>query len=283
VTRPAPAALLERYLRVLGFTGSPGVSLSALGELVSRHLRRVPFENVSKLLLIGRESAGRVTRLEEFLDGIEHHDLGGTCYTSNPFLTELLRALGYEAALYAADMDTPYVHTSIRVRLDGRDWHIDVGYAGPFVEPIPLDRLPYEIAWGNDRYVFSQSESGHTLTMFTGDALRHRYVVHPPPRAASFFDPIVLRSFKPGRTFMRCLRITKFFDDHAVELRNRRLSVIRADSVAERSVDSLADLRRAVDVEFGMPRCRIEEAVAVLERLTGQAFFGTAPWRDSTD
>jgi hypothetical protein len=38
-----------------------------------------------------------------------------------------------------------------------------------------------------------------------------------------------------------------------------------------------------VDVEFGMPRCRIEEAVAVLERLTGQAFFGTAPWRDSTD
>jgi arylamine N-acetyltransferase len=284
VTQPALAPLHERYLHLLGFAESPPVTVPALGDLVSRHLCRVPFENVSKLLLFWREGAGRVTRLSEFLDGIEHHDLGGTCYTSNPFLAELLRALGHDAVLYAADMDEPNVHTSIRVRLDGRDWHIDVGYAGPFREPIPLDRLPYEIAWGNDRYVFDRSGDVHTLTMFTNGVLRHRYVVHPPPRTASFFEPIVLRSFEPGRTFMRCLRITKFFGDRAVELRNRKLSIISsAGSATERSVDSLADLRRVVDEEFQMPRCRIDDAVGVLERLTGQEFFGTAEWRDSSE
>jgi arylamine N-acetyltransferase len=270
-------------LRLLGFSGEPPASLSALVELVSCHLCRVPFENVSKLLLIGREGVGRVTKLDEFLDGIEHEDLGGTCYTSNPFFAGLLGALGYDAALYGADMDTPNVHTSIRVRLDGREWHIDVGYAGPFREPIPLDRLPHEIGWGNDRYVFERCGDVHELTMFTCGVPRHGYVVHPPPRAASFFEPIILRSFEPGRTFMRCLRITRYFDDRAVELRNRRLSTITAGSVTERSVDSLAELRRAVDEEFEMPRCRIEDAVGVLERLTGQAFFGTTPWRDSTD
>lgn len=275
--------LHERYLRVLGLSAPPPVSLSALTELVSRHLCRVPFENVSKLLLIGREGAGRATRLEEFLDGIEHHDLGGTCYTSNPFLADLLDALGYDAALYGADMDNPDVHTSIRVSLDGRAWHVDVGYAGPFRGPIPLDRLPYAISWGNDRYLFDRHGAGHVMTVFTNGARRHGYVVHPPARDAAFFEPTILRSFEPGRTFMRCLRITRFFEDRAVELRNRRLLRVTAAAVVETSVDSLEDLRRAVDDEFEMPRCRVEEAVATLERLNAKAFFGSDPWRDSTD
>lgn len=274
--------LHERYLQMLGFA-EPPAGLAGLRSLVDRHLCRVPFENVSKLLLFAREGRGRQTTMEEFLDGIEHCDLGGTCYTSNPFLADLLGALGYDAALYAADMDVPNVHTSIRVRVDGRQWHVDVGYAAPFREPMRLDCLPHEIAWGNDRYLFDRHGEAHMMTVFTNGQRRHGYVVHAPARAESFFHPIVLRSFEPGRTFMRCLRITRFFDDRAVELRNRRLLRVTADRVVETTVDSLAALRRTVDEEFQMPRCRIEEAVSVLERLNGQGFFGPAAWRDSTD
>ena len=100
------------------------------------HICRVPFENISKLLLIGREGTPRPTRLPEFLDGIERQDLGGTCYSNNPFLVELLRALGYDADLLGADMSSPNVHTVIRVRLDGAEWHVDAGYGGPFWRPI---------------------------------------------------------------------------------------------------------------------------------------------------
>jgi len=53
---------------------------AALDEIVRRHLCRVPFENVSKLLLLGREGAGRVTTLAEFLDGIEHRDLAAPAF-----------------------------------------------------------------------------------------------------------------------------------------------------------------------------------------------------------
>ena len=81
----------KRYLRILGFSAPP-VGLSGLKELVFRQVCRVPFENVSKLLLFGREHRGRVTLLNEYLDGIENLDLGGTCYTANPYFAELLQA-----------------------------------------------------------------------------------------------------------------------------------------------------------------------------------------------
>jgi arylamine N-acetyltransferase len=282
LTAPRPGPLHERYLRLLGVSTTPA-GWSALRDLVGRHLRRVPFENVSKLLLFAREGRGRVTTLPEFLDGIEHADLGGTCYTSNPFLADLLAVLGYDAVLHGADMDTPNVHTSIRVRASGREFHVDVGFAGPFREPIPLDDLPHEIAWGNDRYVLERRGAGYQMTVSTRGEPRQGYFVHGPARAASFFDPVVLRSFEPGRTFMRVLRITRYFEDRAVELRNRQLLHVTADGVQERTIGSLRELRRAVDEELQMPRCPVEEAVAVLERLNAREFFGDDRWRDTSD
>lgn len=263
----------ERYLRVLGFDRPPE-GLHGLRELVARHLCRVPFENVSKLLLIEREGAGRMTRLSEFLDGIEHCDLGGTCYTCNPFLAELLRALGYDADLLGADMSTPNVHTSIRVRVAGIAYHVDVGYAGPFREPMRLDGVPHAIEHGPYRYVFDRRRGGEEYEMgvYRGEERIHGYIVHDAPRALDFFQPIILESFRRGTTFMSCLRITRFFERHTVELRDRVLFRYRDGESSETELKSLAELRAAINDEFRMPRCPIEEAVAILERMTGTHF-----------
>src|SRR5690348_11061080 len=136
-----------RYLRLLGIEGIPS-GLEGLREIVRRHIRQAPFENVSKLLLFAREGAGRAVPLAEFLDGIERFDLGGTCYSSNPHLADLLRRLGYDADLLGADMTAPNVHTSVRVRVNGVAYHVDCGYGGPFREPLRLDRLPHEFSEG---------------------------------------------------------------------------------------------------------------------------------------
>jgi arylamine N-acetyltransferase len=77
-------AQYQRYLRLLEIDGLPA-GLEGLRRIVYQHLLRVPFENVSKLLLLNAEGAGRITALPEFLDGIEYQDLGGACYTNNPF------------------------------------------------------------------------------------------------------------------------------------------------------------------------------------------------------
>lgn len=276
-------AVVDRYLRLIGAPGSPS-GFEGLRAIVHRHLVRVPFENVSKLLLFAREGAGRPITLPEFLDGIEHDDFGGTCYSSNPFLAELLRAVGYDAVLLGADMSVPDIHTSIRVRLDAREYHVDVGYAGPFDTPIPLDRLPHEISFGESRYVLDRAAGGHAMTVYSNGEERHRYFVHEPPRTHSFFHKTIVASFEPGRTFMRCLRITRFLEDgSAVELRNRRLLRLTADKASETQIDSLVQLRRAVNEDFMMPRCRIEEAVSVLERLNRRPFFGEEPWMDSVE
>jgi len=281
--KDAGRAAVLRYLKLLGVEEREP-SLAHLRAIVGRHLVRVPFENVSKLLLFAREGAGRPVTLSEFLDGLEHHDLGGTCYSSNPFLAELLGAIGYDAALLGADMSEPNVHTSIRVRLDGRDYHVDVGYAAPLREPIALDELPYEVSSGRDRYVFTQDSRGHEMVRFTDGARCHGYVVHGPPRLFPFFHPTIMASFEPGRTFMRCLRITRFLEQGGViELRNRRLLVVSARGARESAVESLPELRRAVNEQFRMPRCDVEQAVAMLEQLTGCPFFGASEWRDSTD
>jgi arylamine N-acetyltransferase len=275
--------LVDRYLRVIGITRPP-VGHEGLREIVRQHLARVPFENISKLRLFAREGKGRPITIPEFLDGIEREDLGGTCYSSNPFLAELLRALGYDAALYGADMSRPNVHTSIRVGLDGHAYHVDVGYAGPFAAPIPLDRVPYEIPFGGSMYVFDRTHDGYEMAIFADGVKRHGYRVHEPPRAAQFFHQTIVESFEHGRTFMRCLRITRFFEDgQAIELRNRKLLRLSANGRSERQIDSLDELQRVIAEEFLMPRCHVADAVAVLEQLNGREFFGEEGWLDSTE
>jgi arylamine N-acetyltransferase len=264
-----------RYLRLLGIDAASS-GLAGLRAIVRAHVTRVPFENVSKLLLYGREGRARALTLTEFLDGIEHRDLGGTCYSSNPFLVELLRAVGYDAHLLGADMSEPNVHTSIRVRLDGTDYHVDVGYGAPLYEPIRLDCLPYAVEWGRCRYVVDTSgrHGEFVMSHYEDGQRKHGYVVHPPARDAGFFLPIVLASFEPGRTFMRCLRIVRFFDDYSVDLRDRVLTISRPGSNDETRLDTPAQLRKAFDDVLRMPRCPVEEAIAIYESMNGVRFFG---------
>ena len=266
--------MMSRYLRLLGLDRPPA-GPQGLEKLVRRHLCRVPFENLTKLLLYGREGAGRVTRMEEFLDGIESQDLGGTCYTSNPFLAWLLRALGYDADLLGADMSVPNIHTAIRVRIGRVEYHVDVGYAAPFRQPMRLDRLPYRIAHGQYEYVLDRHPRGYEVTVLAGAERAHGYVVHGPPRAPEFFNETILDSFGRGRTFMSYLRITRFFDDHAIELKNRTVTTFRGGESSQRTVESLAELESAVATDFAMPRCPVRQAVEVLEQVTGTPFFAS--------
>lgn len=256
-------ALFARYLRLLGIDDRPR-GLEGLNRLIDRHLCRVPFENVSKLVLLAREGRGRTTGLAEFLDGIEHHDLGGTCYTCNPFFAQLLRALGYDADLHGADMSEPDVHTAIRVRLEGREHHVDVGFGAPFRSALALDELPVQA--GN--YRVARGPEPDTVKV-EGPA---GYLAHGPARRRSFFRRAVMDSFQPGRHFLTLLRIVRFNQDGMLELTNHTLRRHTRAGVEERRLRGASELAAAVHNEFGMPRCPLAEALAMLERLTGRTY-----------
>lgn len=267
----------DRYLRLLGIEGRPS-GLQGLRRLVRRHLRVVPFENVSKLLLYHREGAGRAATVAEFLDGIEYEDLGGTCYSNNPFFADLLRALGYEADLLGADMSKPDVHTCIRVRLGSRPYHVDVGFASPFREPIRLDRLPARIDEGGNHFILDRDAAAGTYRMrlFIGEECRVSYLAHDPPRPREHFAPAIEMSFALTSTFMQHLRISRIFRDYSLDLWDRELFRNDAGGTSHRHLATMAELKTAVAEEFALPRCPVEAAIGVLERLTGKPFFDAA-------
>jgi len=272
---PSLPEIYQRYLRVLGIEGHPS-GLDGLRALVRAHLLGAPFENVSKLLLFGREGRGRFFTLPEFLDGIEHRDLGGTCYGANPFLADLLRALGYDADLHGANMPPRLnVHTSIRVRVDSRAYHVDVGYGGPFRDPIPLDRLPFEMVEGAHRYFLDRDPQGegYEMAVSRGEERVHGYIVHGAPRALEFFRPAMQNSFGSGATFLNCLRICRFFDSHSVTLLNGSLSIHRGALTTRRELHSVAEIESALADDFEMPRCPARAAIEIMEQVAGKPLF----------
>jgi arylamine N-acetyltransferase len=243
--------VLNRYLRILGVPRrEPG--LDALAELTSAHLRRIPFENVSKLY--HRQDAGmRLPDLARFLDGIERHHFGGTCYSNNFHLHELLAHLGYRVSLCGADMSAPDVHVVNTVDLAGRPYLVDVGYAAPFLSPLPLDLdRVHEVRWGSDGYVLEPRDSAgrSRVQLFRDGRLHHGYQVNPRPRRIQEFETVIAASFEESATFMNALLVARFFPGRSVTLRNLTLSEARAGSSRVSRLPHRDELPEAIERHF---------------------------------
>jgi arylamine N-acetyltransferase len=258
---------------LLGLSDFPS-GLDGLRAVVRAHLLHAPFENISKLLLYSREGGGRFFSLSEILDGIEHQDLGGTCHALNPYLGNLLRALGYDADLLGADMgERRNCHTCLRVRFDSVAYHVDVGYGGPFREPVRLDRLPFTMLEGGNRYMLEQHGDSYEMSVFAGEERVHGYTVHDPPRAHDFFLTPMRNSFQPEAPFLNCLRICRFFGDYSVTLLDHTLKIHRDSRTTTIEVNTPGQWEASFASQLQMPRCPALAAVRILEQNTGKPFF----------
>lgn len=205
---------------------------------------------------------------------METQDLGGTCHSLNPYLAELLRALGYDLDLLGADMgERLNCHTCLRVRFGSVAYHVDVGYGGPFREPIRLDRLPFTMLEGGNRYVLKQREDAYEMSVFAGEERVHGYLVHNPPRTHDFFLPPMRNSFQPEASFLNCLRICRFFGDYSVTLLDRTLKIHRDSRTSTIEVNTPGEWEAAFASHLEMPCCPAMAAVRVLEQNTGKPFF----------
>ncbi|MEV5959574.1 arylamine N-acetyltransferase [Streptomyces sp. NPDC051987] len=125
------SAQIDAYLRRLGVARPARPTADALRELHLRHLRTVPFENLS--VHLGEEVALAEERLLEKVVGAGR---GGFCYELNGAFSVLLAALGFGVTplagrVYGAEgrLGIPYDHLALRVRtVDGGEWLADVGF-----------------------------------------------------------------------------------------------------------------------------------------------------------
>lgn len=264
------SALYRRYLGLLGLERE-APSIEALRRVVRAHLEHVPFENISKLYYLTTRGKRDIPDLELFLEGIELRRFGGTCYSCNPYLRELLEYLGYEARLCGADMSDPDVHTALLVHLDGREYHVDVGYAAPLFEPVPrdLDR-EFEARLGNERWVLQpRDESGRSRMDHYRDEERiHGYVAKSAPRDLKYFREIIADSYRHDSTFMNHLRIVRFAGDTSLGLSDTTLVRAEGERVVATRLAGRAALLQTIEECFGIAPSVAREALAVLNLPT---------------
>ena len=164
---PVASSLVRRYLARIGLTpaaaraaiaGSPSVEL--LGELIERHVRTVPFENLDQHTHKATPRHARVARCPPSLS-FEHavHKVvlahrGGFCYEINFAFCWLLRQLGYTVRICTAQVARPNgtfgfpSHCTLLVRAasrakaggegeDGSSWFVaDPGFGDPPRVPV---------------------------------------------------------------------------------------------------------------------------------------------------
>ncbi len=145
----------EKYLKLLGVQkGSP--SFSFLTAAVKCHLSKVPYENISKLVRF-HQVGPSIPSFEEFVGGIVEKTYGGTCFAQNIYLNHILNYLGFKSTLVGIRKDGILSHLSLRVKIEGSNYFVDVGimssFSGPFriqpSESLDLSQRPLELIEGS--------------------------------------------------------------------------------------------------------------------------------------
>ncbi|MGA8150333.1 MAG: arylamine N-acetyltransferase [Terriglobales bacterium] len=266
---PLPEDLVARYLVILGVERrEPG--LEALRELVAAHLTRIPFENISKLYYHKRLGLVTLPDIRLYLEGIEKYHFGGTCYSNNYYFHLLLRSLGYEAKLCAADMKTPGVHALNMITIGGREYIADTGYAAPLLEPIPRDlATDYEITLGRDRYVLKPQDANgcSRLELYRDGALRHGYLARPVPKTIGDFGSVIAGSFSTDATFLNSILLVRFYPGRSVLIHNLTLVESEGNKSIVHALADRDELVTTIEQRFGMPQEIIREAVGQLGDL----------------
>lgn len=180
--------MFTAYLTRIGLSAAVTCDISGLGELQSRHLQSVPFENLDVF-----HRRGVSTDVEHALEKIVGRARGGWCFEMNGAFGWLLAASGFDADYvscrvmgddgWGPELD----HCGIVVHLDGRRWYTDVGFGDWSMTPIPLETgihrtAPHDIACriDGDRFVLAQ----HTTEGVWEDRLSGTFT----PRALAEFD-----------------------------------------------------------------------------------------------
>lgn len=237
---------------------------------MAAHLTRIPFENISKLLYKKRLGLTDVPPIQTYLDGAQKYHFGGTCYSNNIHFYCLLASLGYEVKLCSADMAERDVHAFSLLTVEGHEYLMDVGYAAPFLEPLPRDlKTDYVLSLGRDSYVLKpQDTDGRSvLELYRSGVLRHGYLAKPEPREIADFRRVIANSFRKDATFLNVILVARFYRDRSVVIHNLNLIESSGEHYQIRTLCSWDEVAAAVQYYAGIPRELVAEVTADLKEL----------------
>ena len=274
MTTASQDELYRRYLGILGWVGDPG-----LHELVSSHLIKVPYENVSLLLRSAEPAgAGTLPGIDEFLENIAERDLGGNGFSIPIHFASLLQFLDYEVELLGADVNgAPRSHAVCRVRFEDALYLVDIGYGAPFYQPIAVDSLPTVVPHGDYQHMLDRHVSGAgtvEVTTLRGGGKVQSYVAKPPSLGPDGFAAAIQRAGDPNTAALRSLRISRFFASRVLEIFNNHLVTTHHNITTVTPIRDVEELERIVREQLQLTRCPVREAVDVLRSRGIDIFAG---------
>lgn len=261
--------LFEKYLDLLNVqVKKPNLKL--LTDLVSSHIIKIPFENISKIYYKLTKGVTRLLPFDIYLDGIANYNFGGTCYTNNYYFNLLLNRVGYDAKLCGADMSNPDVHIVNMVKIEDREYLVDVGYGAPFLNPIPRYlREDYVLRLGNEKYMFKPMDGrGFTkLEFYKNKKLKHGYTAKPFPKKKYEFDKIISDSIKEDSTFMNTVILARFFENSSTVIRNMKITKSNGLKSKTKLISNRDELVTLISENFSIPRYIVTEVISDLGEL----------------
>ncbi|MFF0143962.1 N-hydroxyarylamine O-acetyltransferase [Amycolatopsis sulphurea] len=247
---------VDAYLARLDLPVPAVADLAALRVLQERHLTRVPFENLSVHL-------GETIELTEaaLFDKIVLRRRGGFCYELNGLFAALLRALGFEATLHAAQVygpdgtpGPPLDHACVLVQLDGELWLADVGFGRFSKQPLRLSAVEPQPD-GECEYLLLDAEHGDVDVLQDGQLL---YRLERRPRRLSDFLPMAWwQSTSPDSHFTQNLTCSRLTAQGRVTLSGTRLIETVEGERHELDLPGEQAVRLAYRVYFGIRLIRL--------------------------
>jgi N-hydroxyarylamine O-acetyltransferase len=248
---------VDLYLRRLAVKRPELSDLAALRTLHSRHLRCVPFENLSIHLgePISLEPAVLATK-------ILSRRRGGFCYELNGLFARLLDELGYQVALRGARVwdgqafGPPLDHLVLLVGTadEAARWIVDVGFGDHSVYPVPWQEgVDHDDPGG----VFRLEPAGDgNWDLYRNGSVQYR--IEPNARLLADFEAMCwYHQTSPRSHFTRSLVCTRRTEAGRATLSGRRLIITTADGKRETEIDGDEQLLDTYREVFGIELDRI--------------------------
>ncbi|AVV42652.1 arylamine N-acetyltransferase [Streptomyces sp. ID05-04B] len=270
------ARLVAAYLHRLGLEPPlpPPPTAGVLRDLHLRHLRSVPFENLSV-----HRGEGIVLEERRLVEKVVEARRGGFCYELNGAFGALLTALGFEVTLLAARvygeegrLGIPYDHLALLVRtVDGGQWLADVGFGAHSHHPLRWGQDDeqtdpggtFRIVGAGPDPAGAQAAAGGTVQARDMDVVRDGarvYRLEVRPRVlGDFAAGAWWHSTSPESHFTRsliCSRLTE--DGGRITLSGRRFKTTSADgTIGEHELEADDEVLEVYRERFGIELERV--------------------------
>jgi len=246
-------------------------SLSALGQITERHLKRVPFENVTTILRFRDFGTDPPVPDSAFLlQNWMARRGGGLCYEISRMLRRLLQELGYRCWSISGTITFPGSHEALIVEVEERRYLVDVGNGAPFFHPIPVGEVT-EVRHAGLAYRFRPGRDGQTFLQerWIGEQWTPFCIYELEPKSDTELHPGYLGHHTPGRgKFLGELMLVRFGHTEVYRLRNRELvRFSETGAYVEEMLTTHDHYCRVAREVFELPELPILEAIRVLENL----------------